>query len=148
MKRMSRIFLLLSITALVPGCKLAVIVVEGGEVQSTGSGTCVVGSICIVDVPDPNFSRTFTATPYDDWYFKKWNSGDRCFCADSTDPICTLSFQEYEESKEVKNIVASSEVFYLMPVFTMDNPIKDTITVDGKILAQVDLFTNLSWNHD
>ena len=57
-----------------------------------------------------------------------------------------MSFQGYEESKEVKNIVASSEVFYLMSFLTMDNPIKDTIKVDGKIWAQVDLFTNLSWN--
>ena len=70
MKRMSRIFLLLGITALIHGCKLAVILVEGGEVQSTCSGTCVVGSICIFEVTDPNFSKTFTANPSDGCIFK------------------------------------------------------------------------------
>ena len=40
-------------------------------------------------------------------------------------------------------MVGSSETFYLMPVF---KPVQNTIRVDGKIWAQVDLFTNLSWN--
>ena len=70
MKKMSRILLLLSITALMIGCKLAVIVVEGGEVQSTSSGTCVAGMICIVDVDDAGFSATFTAVPDTGWYFR------------------------------------------------------------------------------
>ena len=38
MKTLTRFILLVIITALMAGCKLAVIVVEGGEVQSTASG--------------------------------------------------------------------------------------------------------------
>jgi len=143
MKRMSRIFLLLSSIALMAGCKLAVIVVEGGEVESIGSGICVTGSICIVDVTDPNFSETFTAVSDADWYFEKWNSGNRFFCGGSTDPTCTLSFQGYGESKEAEDVVASSEVFYLLPVF---KPYKDIITVDGKQWLQATLFKDLTWD--
>jgi len=117
MKRVSKFLLLLSITVLVAGCKLAVIVVEGGEVQSAGSGTCIASAICIVDVTDPNFSETFDAVPDKGWYFHKWNYGHRFFCSGSTDPTCTLSFQGHEDSKEVANMVASDETFYLMPVF-------------------------------
>jgi hypothetical protein len=143
MKRASEFILLLGITALMAGCKLAVIVVEGGEVQSTGSGTCVASAICIVDVNDANFSETFTAVPYTDWYFHKWNSGDRLFCGGSTDSTCTLSFQGHEESKAVEDMIASAETFYLMPVF---KPYKDIITVGGKEWLQPNLFTKPSWN--
>jgi hypothetical protein len=143
MKHTLKFILLICIATLMAGCKLAVIVVEGGEVQSAGSGICVEGTICIVDVDDPYFSETFTAIPDEGWYFHKWNSGDRFFCGDSTDPDCTLSFEGHEESKAVEDMVASSETFYLMPVF---KPYKDVIAVDGKQWLQVDLFTNLSWN--
>jgi hypothetical protein len=146
MKRASRVFLLLSIAVLMAGCRLAVIVVEGGEVQSTSSGTCVAGMICIVDVDDPGFSETFTAVPDTGWYFRKWNSGDRFLCGRSTNPICKLSFKGYEESNEVQEMVASSHVFYLMPVFTLPQPISGTIIVNGREWAQPDLFIGLSWD--
>lgn len=143
MKQVSKILLLLSMAVLVVGCKLAVIVVEGGEVLSTGSGTCVASNICIVDVSDPNFSETFTAVPSEGWYFQRWNSGDRLFCGGSTDPSCTLSFQGHEESKYVEDMVASSEMFYLMPVFKESSNI---VVADGKGWLQPVLFLNLSWN--
>jgi len=148
MKMMSRILLLLSVTVFLGGCKLAVIVVEGGSVQTTGSGTCLAGTICIVDVTDPNFSETFTAVPDTGWYFEKWNSGDRLFCGGSTNPTCTLSFQGYEESQDVADMVATSETFYLMPVFTLPQPNSnsDVVIVNGRVWAQPGLFAELSWN--
>ena len=77
MKQISRHrFLLLKHYCINGRLKLAVIVVEGGEVQwSTRSGTCMVGNICIVDVDDPNFSETFTAVPDTGWLLPKRNSG-------------------------------------------------------------------------
>lgn len=149
MKLMSRIILLLCITVFLIGCKLAVIVVEGGEVQSTASGTCVAGMICIVDVNDSNFSETFTAVPDTGWYFQKWNLGDRFFCGGTTYPTCTLSFQGYKESQDVENMVASSDMFYLMPVF---KPIPSTVmangavVIDGKAWLQPKDFVNYSYN--
>lgn len=118
------------LVGIIAGCKLAVIVVEGGEVQSIGSGTCVAGGICIVDVGDPNFSDTFTAAPDTDWYFHKWNLGDGFFCGGSTDAACNLSFHGYEESEAVEDMVASSGTFYLMPVF---KPILSTVSADGTV---------------
>jgi len=143
MKIVSKFLLLLGITLLMAGCKLAVIVVEGGEVQSDGSGTCVAGTICIVDVSDPYFSETFEAVPDEGWYFQKWNSGERFFCGGSNEPTCALSFEGSEESEAVEEMVASSELFYLMPIF---KTYQDIIKVDGKEWLQPDLFTNLSWN--
>jgi hypothetical protein len=132
------------------GCKLAVIVVEGGSVRSAGWGTCLGGTICIVDVASPYFHGGFEAIADRGWYFQKWNSGDRFFCGGSTNPICELSFKGYEESKEVGDMVESSEVFYLMPIFTetLPRPISDsdTITVNGREWAQPGLFAELAWN--
>ena len=56
---------------IIAGCKVAVMVVEGGEVQSTGSGTCIAATICIVEVNDTNFTETFTAVANTGWYFEK-----------------------------------------------------------------------------
>jgi hypothetical protein len=135
--------LFVGLSGIMGGCKLAVIVVEGGEVQSIGSGTCAAGTICIVEVSEPGFAEIFTAIPDDGWYLQKWNSGDSFFCGGSTDPTCTLSFQGHEESKAVEDMVASSETFYLMPVFRQ---FSDILKVDGKEWYQPYLFLNLPWN--
>jgi hypothetical protein len=145
MKKALNVILVLAIAALITACKLAIIVVEGGEVQSTGSGTCIASAICVVDVTDPNFSETFTAIPHDGWNFIKWNSGRRFFCRDSTDPECTLSFEGYEETEAVQEMVDSAEMFYLMPIFKMPKPLTETITANGKVWAQVNLFTGVEW---
>lgn len=142
MKQLLRIVLLVSITALMASCKLAVIVVEGGQVRSTGSGTCLAGSICIVDVTDPGFSESFTAVPGTGWYFQKWNSGGGFFCGGQTSATCQLSFQDYEETKAVADMVASSELFYLMPVF---KPwYQDIITVNGNEWLQPAYFIDVT----
>lgn len=147
MKRILKIALILVIPVLTTACKLAVIAVEGGEVQSNASGTCIARAICIIEVTDPEFAETFTAVADNGWSFVQWNSGHRFFCGDSTDPDCTLSFAGHEDPEAVQDMVDSAETFYLMPIFKMveDIPGKDTVLADGKEWAQVDLFTGLSW---
>jgi hypothetical protein len=143
MHRISKFVLILSLSVVSASCRLAVIVVEGGQVQSDGYGTCAAGTICVVEVNEANFSETFEAVPDEGWYFHKWNSGDRFFCGDSLDESCPLSFEGYKESDAVEEMVASSEMFYLMPVF---KPYQNIIAVDGREWIQPVLFTNLSWN--
>jgi len=123
-----KLLLFLSVL-LVSGCKLAVINVEGGEVQSTGSGICVAGTVCLIDVADTNFSETFTAVPDDGRYFHKWNQGGRFFCGNWFNPECNLSFEGLQGEEKIEALVASSEVFYLMPVF---KSYPRAILVDGQ----------------
>jgi hypothetical protein len=154
MKWLPRFVLLLSITAVLAGCKLAVIVVEGGEVQLASAGTCVAGAVCIIDVRNPYFSKTFRALPDEGWYFRKWNSGSRFFCGGSAIQRCELSFQGFEESEAVADMLASSDVFYLMPVFSTDPGASKvggtlrTIEVDGeeRLWLQPNDFANYSYN--
>lgn len=150
MKWTLKYLLLLSISVLVASCKLAVIVVEGGEVQRaegssplTISQTCMEGTICNLEVSDTNFNRKFYAVPKAGWYFEKWNSGDRFFCANSTDVACGLSLEGIAGNAVIEEVVASSETFYLMPVFKQR---KDIVIVDDKQWLQPSLFLNLSWN--
>jgi hypothetical protein len=121
-----------------------VIVVEGGEVQSIGSGTCLEGTICMVEVNNTNFSESFTAVPKVGWAFVKWNTGEGFFCGDSTDPTCVLSTIGTDGNAGIESIIASDQTFYVMPDFRPG--LSDTISVAGKEWAPVDPFTNLSWS--
>ena len=143
MQRVFMTFILICFSLLATSCKVAVIVVEGGEVHSTVSGTCLAGSICIVDVDNTDFSEIFMAVPGKGWYFRKWNRGGRFLCGGSLEMECRLSFQGKEESEKVGEVVASSETFYLMPIFL---PYRDIVTVNGREWLQPSLFNDLSWN--
>jgi len=130
MKQQLEFLLLIGVATLLAGCKLATIVVEGGEVRSTGSGTCMAGTVCMIEVTDTNFSESFTAVPEPGRYFKEWKSGDRFICGGSARPECTLDLQEYEGNDGVEKIVASNDVAYLMPVFRQVQSIM--IRVEGR----------------
>jgi len=154
MKLISRIFLLLSINVLLLGCKLAVISVEGGEVQSR-FGTCLEGNVCIIDgLPRENTAEQFIAVPNPGWFFHKWNSGERFICSDYALPECELNFGNIEDDPDLlRKFRASSEVFYLMPVFkdypraTLGNEPR-TITSEGahQLWLQPADFLNYSYN--
>ena len=111
------VVVILFVIALVAGCRVAVMVVEGGEVESVGSGTCAEGTICIVAVNDTNFSETFTAVPKTGWYFVRWNKGEDFLCGDSADRTCVISTVGTAGNAGIEAIIASDETFYLMPVF-------------------------------
>ena len=137
-----KFLMVLLVSSLLASCKLAVIVVEGGEVLSN-FGPCTAGNVCIHDVPDTNFSEFFYAQPEAGWEFVRWNSGKDFWCKDSTDRICELSLQGLAGIAPVEDIVASTSTFYIMPVF---QPIPPTVVVDGKEWYQPIFFTNLTWD--
>jgi hypothetical protein len=148
-KNVLKALFVISLAALTTGCKLAVIVVEGGEVLSDRSGTCVAGSVCVVVVEDTLYSDFFEPIAYEGWYFDSWNSGDRFLCGGSINPGCALSFSGVEDKAEV--IVKSSETFYLMPIFKPIEPNnitveRRTVTVDGRVWLQPVDFTGYSYD--
>lgn len=145
--RLFIVLVILAATSVLSACKVAILVVEGGEVQSIGSGTCAEGTICIVEVNDTNFHEEFTAVPNSGWYFIKWNSGGGFLCQDSANPTCVVSNVDAKGNELVETVVASSQMFYVMPVFSTGRLITDTLFVNGKEWAQVDLFAGLSWDN-
>ena len=121
------------------------IVVKCGEVQSTASGTCAEGSICIHQEEDTSYGEVLTAIPNPGWRFKKWNAGEGFFCGNSMEPTCFISAQGAEGNELLEAVIASDATIYLMPIFEPSSPITDTVAVNGLIWAQADLFLNLSW---
>ncbi|MFT4517917.1 MAG: hypothetical protein ACI9JM_000294 [Halioglobus sp.] len=110
------------VLALVAGCKVAVILVEGGHVSSTASVTCFPngpgeGNVCIHEVSSTSYSESFTAVPSGGWHFVKWNSGGGFLCADSTAPTCDVSNVSLAGNPAAEAVVASEQTFYIMPVF-------------------------------
>ena len=136
------------------GCKLAVISVEGGEVQSR-FGTCLEGNVCIVEgLPRENTAEQFIAVPNPGWFFHKWNSGERFICSGYALPECELNFGNIEDDASLlEKSRASSEIFYLMPVFkdypraTLGNEPR-TITAEGvnQLWLQPADFMHFSYN--
>ena len=141
-----KFLLVLVMVSLVSACKIAVIVVEGGEVETEfGFGpTCTAGTVCIHEVNSTGSSSYFTAVPKPGWRFVEWKSGDNFLCPASVSSVC-------EAVNPAGNavgtaIVASSRTFYLMPVFAPLTEIGATVTMDGKAWAPMNSFGDLSWD--
>jgi hypothetical protein len=147
---MSRILVTFLTVLALSGCKLAVIVVEGGEVQSTASGTCaavspgVSGNVCIHEITDTSYNETFTAVADTGFDFDRWSTGGDFFCADSTDPVCVLSNGIGAGNPGIESIIASDRTYYLMPIFKPWLPITDFVVADGLEWAQPVLFIGAS----
>ena len=104
------------------GCKIHVLMPEGGEVQSVSSGTCLSGNVCVLQVSNTSYTETFTAVPQPGWQFVKWNNGDAFLCADSSNPVCVVSNVPLAGDPAAEAFVASNSVLYLLPVFTESTP--------------------------
>jgi hypothetical protein len=144
-----RLLTLAGLILLTSGCKLAVINIEGGYVDSaTGGRDCRGANVCLHEVTDDTFVETFTAVPDPLWQFVRWNSGGNFVCADSTDPVCVVSTAGTAGIPAIQSVIDSDAVYYLMPVFELipGTPITQTVTVAGVEWAQPSLFTNLTWD--
>ena len=142
LKTLSTLLLLSTLAS----CKLGVIVVDGGQVTSGSSGTCMAQTNCVHEITDTNYTETFTAVPAIGWNFLRWNTGGDFLCGDSTNPVCVVSTVPLTGIPVGESIIASQQSFYIMPVFEENNlPITDTITVLGTEWAQPSLFITLSW---
>jgi hypothetical protein len=153
---MFRIIAVLLTVLFFSGCKLAVLLVEGGEVQSIGSGTCMTsttvpqtGTVCIHEVADTSYSETFTAVPDLGWDFVKWNTGGGFLCADSTNPTCVVSNVPLAGNAFAEAIVASDAMFYIMPIFNSAvveySPEVEGLSFTNDLITGVVLFVAPEW---
>jgi len=111
----ARTFLLVAAVWSLSGCKLALIVGEGGNVESlSGTRDCIGEAYCLHPVTDPSFSETFTVVPNPGFEFVKWHGGEGFVCANSTNVSCTVALGG---DAFAQGIVDSFETAYLMPVF-------------------------------
>ena len=129
------------VALLMTGCKFALLVTANGDVSSSsGTRDCAGGSICEFDVTAAGFIETFTATARPGYEFSKWQAGDYYQCADSENPVCTVSNGPASDDpllESIRNsILDTGMYFYAKPLFTFvgidtdDDGIKDHLDVD------------------
>ncbi len=100
------------------GCKLALVVVEGGELASeSGTYTCIEGSNCVIEVTGTNFNETFVAIPGAGYVFSHWLAGDSLLCGGSTDPRCVTDNRLLAGNPAAEAFIGTDATFYLLPVF-------------------------------
>ena len=111
-----KFLLIASAVVVMTGCKIAVVVVEGGNVESpVGTTFCSEGSNCLIEITDASFSQTFTAVPKLGYEFVKWRSGAGFLCGDSTNPTCTFTMPANADVAAA--VIGEFETGHIMPIF-------------------------------
>lgn len=116
--------------ALLAGCKVNIIVPEGGKVVSeSGEYDCASGT-CVIEVADTTFDQTFSAAPNAGFVFDGWRTDDNYLCGGSTG-TCRLNTTGFGASPPLMAILASDDDFFLEPVFrpAQDYSASGTITI-------------------
>jgi hypothetical protein len=100
------------------GCKLALIVTSGGDVQSaSATRDCDSGHICEFTITSDDFDETFTAIPRAGYVFKQWATGPGFVCGGSTNPVCVVSNVGMGAFNGVMDTIASDHINHAMPLF-------------------------------
>lgn len=100
------------------GCKLAVIVSSGGDVQSaSNTRNCAAESVCEFTITSDDFSESFTAVPRAGYVFKQWAAGPGFQCGNSTNPTCNISNVGLSVLDGVMEYITGGHINYAMPLF-------------------------------
>lgn len=116
--KISKILAVSAVGLILAGCKIEVIVPEGGMVV-TESGTfeCKAGETCPVSVVDIFFEEAYIAQPDEGMAFTGWKTRHRGFCGGSTEP-CALHTSGFEGNDDLMPFLENDdEVFYLEATF-------------------------------
>lgn len=118
MKALLAALLILSACSSLSSCRVGVAVFKGGDVISdSGTRDCAEGRTCEFQVNDTDFVEVFTAQAKPGYEFVKWRQGDGYLCGDSTLPTCTVTNVAGAGNTAVEAVVASDEMFYVVPEF-------------------------------
>lgn len=142
-KQAKILFLMLAATLSLSGCKLAVIMVEGGKFDSASNFIdCNAKAICIYDIFTLSYNDTYTAVPDVGWKFVRWQDGKDFICGQESSPICELTLSPLFGNPLAQAILEEDNTHYVMPVFEQ---VPLYLEVDGKQWMQPKWFTNIEW---
>ena len=137
-------FLLLAAITILSGCRLEVIVPEGGRVTSaSGTFDCSEASTCQKNITDGSFEETFTAVPGSGYRFVGWGTETQENCQGPSES-CTLSLRALPISLR-NRILSSDAVARLRPIFEATDAPQE-VSVEGALsvleVAILDTDTN------
>lgn len=107
--------LLVAMAAVITGCKIAVIVPSGGDVESTNPAyNCEEGKLCEFEISTTPFNESFTAIPKAGYEFEKWAVGADFLCDKATGPLCEVNIADNDYGRYSVTLFQSR---YVMPIF-------------------------------
>lgn len=135
----SKIVAIIAFSIFTAGCKLAVVVGEGGTVQSaSATRNCAEVSTCTFDISEANFTDVFTAVPLPGYKFERWQSGTGYLCWNNAGAVCALSNTPLKDIPPLQAIIATDAVFTIKPVFTPTLGTKLVVKdANGEVLGEV-----------
>lgn len=112
-----RALLAILAAVLIVGCKVDIIVPEGGKVvTNSGDYECGAGDVCTIEISDLFFDETFKAIPTEDYVFARWENIEGSLCSYQAAP-CRIVSSLAELHENFMALLESDEIFYLVPVF-------------------------------
>ncbi|MBT6265149.1 MAG: S8 family serine peptidase [Halieaceae bacterium] len=137
-----------AVIVITAGCRLEVIVPEGGRVTSaSGSFDCDMATTCQSDITDYNFEEAFTAIPNTGFRFAGWSKTESNVC-EGIEGTCELSLRTLPTSLR-NRIFNSDSVARLAPIFEATD-IPQEVSVSGGLtvleVATLDFDTNNTEN--
>lgn len=138
----------LALVALITACSHPIEIEGEGDVMSaSGDRNCSLEDFqtaqdnCTKNYAIGAYEETYTPMPRDGWKFDRWAT----YCTTATAPNYECSF---DVDAATVRAVWGKTMPPLQAVFTVDNglPISNTVTVEGREWAQVNIFTGITWN--
>lgn len=109
------------------GCKLVIQVPVGGHVTTaSGAYSCGAGETCEISIDDVNFAEHFSGVADAGYVFLGWKAVTRGLCGDYYSS-CYVSPLRFGDFPAVHELVASDEVFYLVPEFVQGTPMPEAL---------------------
>ena len=110
-----------AIVFLMAGCKVVLVVPEGGKVISDNGIQCLAGQTCVLNVDHTNFDENFNAIPDEGYAFEQWQTADGYFCGGSS-LACRLITTGFGGIAGLEALLAGDTEFFLAPQFSGSAP--------------------------
>lgn len=114
-----RVYIILAISLVLVGCKIRIMVPEGGRVVSeSGAYVCESGQTCDIDIVDFFFDEKFIAEPKAGYFFRLWQKGSGAFCGERFENDCRLTTTVFQGKDAFLPFVEADDIYFLKPLFS------------------------------
>lgn len=117
----SRIIVVFLALLAVAGCKVKIIVPDGGYVTtSSRNHLCQSSEACVIEVNTTGFDETFFAIANPGYFFRKWEKSELSLCGGGL-KSCRLLTTGFAGNQLLMELLESDTTFNLKPIFMLGN---------------------------
>lgn len=138
-----------AIVLLMAGCKVVIVVPEGGKVLSDNGIECLAGQTCVLNIDHTNFDDRFHAVPDEGYVFEQWQATHGYFCGGASIP-CHLITTGMAGIAVFEEVLATDFEFFMIPEFSgsapepIDTPSRYDVAEWANFLAELNSSTHRS----